>query len=542
MQLKKITAIAIAAALSATSYAADTFDMGKVQVVGKDAQSTKIDISQHMLSFTPEDKMNEMPALAPIEGVQDYRPMTEKKPINTFNKRSDGEVSVAAGIGNNNGGEFILHGKGNHEGYNGNAMFKTESRKGYKTDTNTKYIGATGNISTTTEVGAIFTVDGEISKDDFGIRGTRTNPTPKASAETAVKRISFSGSTTQEDGAYLKGELTVDHLDRDVRSGIAGFLKNQEIFSLGFSGTYLRKSENKFRNRATFELKKEDLDISSERSMDFTKSSVGFGTDYEISQKSNACFGFKLMKSMQRSSTSPYLTINHKLSEPWLFTFSYDEDLKNDSFEKIFMARHYVESNAKKIVASKIKTAKGTFKFKNINGDTFAVDLFTQIEYDAIEYSDQFDPGSNLTGSVYDFMEAKRTGVILKSNFKVENHFVFDIDYTFQNPRNENANRRISYEPRRLMNVNANYQKNKLDINFSRRVEYDRRARIYIGALPTIQSASDYSRSDIAFKYKANETYTAYIKIRDLYDEAKKLRFDVEEEGRVFIGGLEAHF
>jgi hypothetical protein len=105
MQLKKITAIAIAAALSATSYAADTFDMGKVQVVGKDAQSTKIDISQHMLSFTPEDKMNEMPALAPIEGVQDYRPMTEKKPINTFNKRSDGEVSVAAGIGNNNGGE-----------------------------------------------------------------------------------------------------------------------------------------------------------------------------------------------------------------------------------------------------------------------------------------------------------------------------------------------------------------------------------------------------------------------------------------------------
>jgi outer membrane cobalamin receptor len=542
MRMKNAISLMLMLGLSVTVYANDPYDLGQVQVIGKDAQSSKINVTEHMLGFNLDEKSNPMPEMVPLVGAQEYRPITEKQPISTFQKRESGEMSVAAGVGNRNAGEFILHGKGNHEGYNGEGMFKAESRKGFKSNVNSKYIGATGSVTTTTEVGSTFSINGELSKDKFGFRGTSTNPTPDAKLDTSYKGLGFSGSATQDDGAYLKGSFNLNHYDRDVHSGLAGFNKNQKIMSYDFSGTYLRKSEDKFRNKAGFEFKSEELRINGEAKQDFTKLGASFGTDYEISERANTSLGFKVLKSNKRSSTSPYAVANYKLSEPWTLKLSYDEDLKNDSFSRIFMANHYVESNGKKIIASKQRTVRAGVNFRNVNNDTFGAEFFTQTEYDAIEYSDEYNAGSKLTGSVYDFMEAKRTGVNLNSKFKLESHFDFDVRYTFQNPRSETANRRISYEPRRIMDVGVHYKKQKLDIDFSRHVEYDRRAQIYVGAIPTIQSVNDYSRSDIAFKYRANDIYTGYVKIYDLYDEAKRLRYDVLEEGRVFLAGIEAHF
>ncbi len=541
MRIKHVLALAFSLSVSAMVTAQDTFDMGKVQVTGADEQSGKISVSSNDVSFGAEDKEFKLPELTPEAGKEVYRPITEKKPITTFQKQTPSEASVAVGAGSRNGTEFILQGKGSHQGYNGEAMFFAENEDGYRSVIDTKKVGLNGNVTTTTEKGAVFSVNGEYLNDKFGLRGTRTAPTPKAKIETDKLKLGFGGSVTQSDGAFVTGEANISRYDRDIESGIAGHIKNQKITSLDLKLTYVKKSENKFRNKAAFEFKSEDLKISGlEKDQDFNKAVGLFGTDYSVSEKTNLGVGFKIMKSMERDATSPYATLNHKLSDSLMLSFSYDEDLKNDSYEDIFITNHYVTSSNREIKASRQKTAKASLNFKTDNNDTFGVDFFTQEEDDAIEYSDDYD--NNLHSSVYDFVDAKRTGIKFKSNFKLEKRFTFNIGYTFQNPRNDDDDRRLSYEPRRMLDVALNYSKSKFSIDFSRKTEYDRRARIYQGAVPHMFDVKDYSRSDVALKYIVNETYSAYLKIKDLYDEEKTLRYDVPEQGRTILGGIEAHF
>ena len=65
---------------------------------------------------------------------------------------------------------------------------------------------------------------------------------------------------------------------------------------------------------------------------------------------------------------------------------------------------------------------------------------------------------------------------------------------------------------------------------------------MFFGGNIAYLDASDYSRSDLAVRYKINDKFTGYLKIRDLYDEAKKIRKDVSEEGRLTMAGVEMHF
>ena len=78
--------------------------------------------------------------------------------------------------------------------------------------------------------------------------------------------------------------------------------------------------------------------------------------------------------------------------------------------------------------------------------------------------------------------------------------------------------------------------------DFTRRAESGRKAAVINGGRTEYHSLSDYSRSDLAVRYKINERFTGYLKIKDLYDEGKKIRYDVSEEGRVTLGGIEFHF
>ena len=75
-------------------------------------------------------------------------------------------------------------------------------------------------------------------------------------------------------------------------------------------------------------------------------------------------------------------------------------------------------------------------------------------------------------------------------------------------------------------------------VDFSRRAEFDRSAVTNLGTF----GADDYSRSDLAVRYRLSDRFSTYLKIKDLYDEAKSLRYDVPEEGRVSLAGIEAHF
>jgi hypothetical protein len=355
--------------------------------------------------------------------------------------------------------------------------------------------------------------------------------------ETDASRIWVNGNSTLEDGAFFKGYAAIDSLSRDIKNSALNFGEEQTVFSFSAGAGYLKKMGEKIKGRAELDLRSDKFTVSAGNDRELTKSVLLLGADYEISPKADAKFGFKRMSLMEKDATSPFAKLDYRLSEPWQLVLSYDEDLGNDSLERIFMPGRYVVANA--LEASRIKTLNGSVNYRTTRGDTFGIDLFSQKEEDAIEYTDTFDPGKSMLTSTFRFVnDASRKGMALRGNFKIENNFKINVKGTMQNPENENTGRRLSYEPKRILDVGLNYTEGKVMIDFSRRAEFDRSAHTNTG----IFDADDYSRSDLAVRYRLNDRFSTYLKIKDLYDEAQSLRYDVPEEGRVSLAGIEAHF
>ncbi len=537
MQIRKIIAMAIAMSLGTGAYAADTFDMGKVQVVGKDAQSEKIDPSRQKISFDMGERTDPMPELVPEIGPAVYRPMTEKPTLENFHREDRDEISVSAGLGSRGSNELIINGKGTHEGYIGDVVIKRETRDGFKSLVDTSRTGLEATVSSTGEGSYSLTAGGEYSQEEYAQRGTSTIPTPHAGMETNYNRIFVNGNSTLEDGAFFKGYAGVDSLSRDISNSAINFNEEQTVFSGSAGASYLKKLGENFKGRAELDLKSDKFTVTAGDDRELTKSVLTLGGDYELSEKADARFGFKRMSLMDRDATAPFASLDYRFSEPWQFVLGYEEDLGNDSLEKIFMPGRYVVAGA--LEASHRKTLQGSINYRTNNGDTFGVDLFTQKELDAIEYTDIFDPGKSMLTSSFRFVDdARRRGMVLRGDFNIENNFRINIKSTFQNPEDEGAGRRLSYEPKRILDVGLNYTEGKVMVDFSRRAEFDRSAHTGAGVF----SADDYSRSDLAVRYRLNNRFSTYLKIKDLYDEAKSLRYDVPEEGRVSLAGVEAHF
>ncbi|MFZ5952472.1 MAG: hypothetical protein ACOYXC_17355, partial [Candidatus Rifleibacteriota bacterium] len=74
MQNKTILALTLALGLGSSLYAGDDFDMGKVQIIGKDAQVEKIDPTAHSISMDIDDRYAPMPELIPEAGSNEYKP------------------------------------------------------------------------------------------------------------------------------------------------------------------------------------------------------------------------------------------------------------------------------------------------------------------------------------------------------------------------------------------------------------------------------------------------------------------------------------
>lgn len=537
MQTRRILALAVAMGLGTNVYATDTFDMGKVQVVGKDAQSEKIDPARQKISFDMGERTDPMPELVPEAGPAEFRPMTEKQALENFHREDRDEISVSAGIGTRGSNELIINGKGTQEGYVGDIIIKREARDGFKSFVDTRKTGLEANVSSTGEGSYTMSAGGEYSTDKYAQRGTRTIATPDAGMETGASRIWVNGNSTLEDGAFFKAHAAVDSVSRDITNTAVNFSEEQTTFTFAAGASYLKKLGDKFKGRAEIDLKSDKFTVTAGSDRELTKSVLALGGEYELSSKADAKFGIKRMSLMEKDANSPYAGFDYRFDEPWLFSLSYDEDLGNDSLERIFMPGRYVVANA--VEASKVKTLKGSLNYRTSNGDTFGVDLFSQKEEDAIEYLDVYDPGKNMLTSAFRFVnDASRKGAALKGSFKIEENFKINVKSTFQTPEDNTTGQRLSYEPKRILDVGLNYTEGKVMVDFSRRAEFDRTAHTPAGSF----DAADYSRSDLALRYRLNDRFSTYLKIKDLYDEAKSIRYDVPEEGRVSLAGVEAHF
>ncbi len=537
MQIRRIIAMALAMSIGSGVYAADTFDMGKVQVIGKDAQSEKIDPSRQKISFDMGERTAPMPELVPETGPAVYIPMTEKPTLDNFHRTERDEISISAGLGTRGSSELIINGKGTKEGYVGDVIIRREARDGYKSFVDTRKTGLEANVSSTGEGSYTLSAGGEYTIDKYAQRGTSAMATPDAGMETTTNRIWVNGNSTLEDGAFFKGYAAVDSLSRDVSNSAVNFDEEQTVFSFSAGASYLKKLGEKFKGRAEIDLRSDDYTVSAGKDRELTKTVIGLIGELELSPKADAKFGLRRINLLDRDANAPFASLDYRFSEPWQFVLNYEEDLGNDSLEKIFMPSRYVVASDLK--ASRRKTITGSLNYRTNKGDTFGVDLFRQKENDAIEFIDVFDNGKSMLTSAFRFADdAKRNGFALRGNFKIENHFTVNLKSTFQNPEDEKNGRRLSYEPKRILDVGLNYTEGKVMVDFSRRAEFDREAHTNTGVF----SADDYSRSDLAVRYRLNDRFSTYLKIRDLYDEAKSLRYDVPEEGRVTLGGIEAHF
>lgn len=537
MQTRKLIAIAIAMGVSAQLCGNDTFDMGKVQVVGKDAQTEKIDPSRYQSTLDLGERSVPMPELVPDTGPLEFRPMTEKQLLNNFHRENKDEISVAAGVGTRGSNELIINGQGSKEGYIGDLNIRRERRDGYGSSVDTSKTGLEANISSTGEGSYAITAGGEYSVEEYAQRGMQTVPSPGAGIENQVSRIKVTGNSTLEDGSFFTGRVSIDSVARDVNNPGVNFSEKQTTFSSSAGATYLKKLTNKFKGRAALDLKKDKFTVTAGADRSLTKTVLDLGGVYEVSKKATADFGLKRMSLMSKDATSPYASLDYRFSEPWQLLLAYEEDLGNDNLEKIFMPSRYV--TAANVRASHLKTASGKLNYRTKKGDTMGVELFKQTEEDGIEYLDFHNPGKRMLESQLNFVdEARRSGISLRGSFKIEDNFRISLKGTAQTTENNQTGQRLSYEPKRLLDVGFNYTEGKLMIDFTRRAEFDRKAHT-----PTATfSADDYSRSDLAVRYRLNDKFSTYLKIKDLYDEASKIRYDVSEEGRVTLAGLEAHF
>ncbi len=537
MQTKTVILLAIALGFGSTLHATDTFDMGKVQVIGKDAQTEKIDPTSQKLNFSMGERANPMPELVPEVGPVDFKPITEKASLTNIHRESHDEISVAAGIGTRDSSELIINGKGSKNGYTGDITIIREARDGYRSNIDTRKSGLEASITSSGEGSYTLTGGGEYSGSKFAQRGPDNIPTPNAGIEDSVSRIWLKGNSTLEDGAFFTGKVAIDSIGRDIKNSAINFNEDQTAFSFSAAASYKKRMAEKFMGKATIDLKSDKLTVSTAADRKLTKTVIDLGAEYDISDKSSVNFGLKRMSLMERDATSPYASLDYRFSRPLKLVLSYDEDLRNDSMENIFLPARYVVANALK--ASKSKTYKGSLNYRTNRGDTLGVDIFSQKENDALEYLDFYDPGKAMLTSTLAFAnEASRKGTSLYGNFKIEDNFKINIKTTFQNPENRSASRRMSYEPKKILDVGFNYTEGKFMLDFSRRAEFDRTAHT-----PTASfDAKDYSRSDLVVRYKINNRFSTYLKIKDLYDEAKQIRHNVSEEGRVSLAGIEAHF
>ena len=264
MHYKKLIALALACGIGATVYAADTYDMGNVQVVGKDDQSEKIVQSTNDLAFGMTDKSIPLPDLTPEIETLEYQPMTEKPAVsNILYQKNIHEFSAALGMGNRDSSEMYVNGKTQSDKYNTDILILRQSKDGFKSTVDSKRTGLKARITTTDDDTNIVSGGVEILDAQNALRGTErtigNGLDANAKLENDHKRVWVNSDTTLENGAFVKGYVTIDALGRDVSNNV-GFRDEQDVRAYRIGGTYKNRIDDKTTANASIDVRKEELD------------------------------------------------------------------------------------------------------------------------------------------------------------------------------------------------------------------------------------------------------------------------------------------
>jgi len=512
------------------------YDMGKVQVVGKDAQSEAAFNDPAPIDLEMGARAMPLPEILPDRFEREPQTL-EEKPFIAEKPLTKDELSVSAGAGTRGSKELRASGKGSYESYTGEIGLSRESKDGFLSSVNDSRNLVTGKLSTSGEGSYQLILTGLTGSDNFAQRGTRANPTPAAGISDDDLGFSIRGNSTLSDGAYFSAYGKVDSSKRDTTNGPFSFNEDSEMLSTIAGAEYRKSIRPTITGRAALDLKRDRYSISNGPDQKLTKRTSTLAAEIEMSKLAFLTLGAKDISLMDRSRFTPLLKLDYRWDKPWQFLLIYEEDLGNDSLHEIYMPRRYVPFGS--VAASHKRDTSGQVNYRSENGNLLGAEIFSRREDNSREYVDMFEPAKGILSSVIRLApDARRAGVRLHGTFKLDETFTLNLASTFQNPRDLTNDRRLSYEPRRLFEIGLGYADGPFHLDFARHASYDRSA--YIPA--TQVDAGDYSRSDLVFRYNFSTTFKAFIKVRDLYDEAKHLRYNVPEEGRVSLAGIEASF
>ncbi|MBF0406336.1 MAG: hypothetical protein HQM10_03200 [Candidatus Riflebacteria bacterium] len=516
----------------------ETYDLGKVHVVGKDSQRKEISPEIQEISLDMGDRRMPLPE---ISSDTLYADTIESIPVNEAEKK---EISKPKNLklkyyrGSRGWEKAAFSAQGVQDGYTLGAGVFREKRDAFLTETNFFDKKFNGLLKFSGEDNHELSGAIEVGEKSFGLPGTRGIPTPKMRMENDSTIINLKAQSTLSDGAFLTCGAKFEKLTRNTSNygkSALTFNEDSTFDSNRFDAEYKFASGYQSTAKAVLNLIKDNIAIDTVN-QGLSKRMFAFTGEFDLNQRAYLEFGLKGSALLGREHTSPLVKLDVRSDSPWQAVLSYDEDLGNDSMKKMFMPDYHVSLSP--VQASLKKMFSFRLNYQAEEGMHLGAEIFRDREEDAVEFNDSYMTKKKIwTQTVGTVPRVTRKGLSLFGEAKLDDNLKFKVKSTLQDPKNETVGRQLAYEPSRILETSVEYKTSKFELQFVRNAKYDLKTYYLTG-----NENWDFSRADITARYQFNPNLSGYINILDLYDEAKNLRFDVPEEGRLSMVGLEMDF